>query len=73
MGERECSGPVQVADLFLMKTDVVILKIQFAEWHPGSGARTNTEVMLPVPRSTLDSLAAVTSQFIIYLLTSGKN
>lgn len=48
-----------------MKIDAVILKIQFAEWHPGSGARANTEAVLPVPGSTLDSLAAVTRQFII--------
>lgn len=48
-----------------MKIDAVIFKIQFAEWHPGSGARTNTESMLPVPGLTLDSLAAVSRQFII--------
>lgn len=65
--ELECSGwcPVQAVGLFLTKTDAAILKIQFAEWHPGSGARTNTEAVLPVPGSTLDSLAAVTRQFII--------
>lgn len=70
-GERgkswKCSGryPVQAVGLLLMKIDAVILKIQFAEWHPGSGARANTEAVLPVPGSTLDSLAAVTRQFII--------
>lgn len=48
-----------------MKIDAVILKIQFAEWHPGSGARTNTEAVLPVPGLTLDSLAAVSKEFII--------
>lgn len=56
---------MQAVGLFLTKTDAAILKIQFAEWHPGSGARTNTEAVLPVPGSTLDSLAAVTRQFII--------